>query len=324
MDTLDLLRMNLLSPVVLAFVLGLIAVFVRSDLKFPPEVYAALSIFLLLAIGMKGGLQLAKTPLSDVVKPVAVTLALGIITPLVCYAVCRWFGRLDIVNSAALAAHYGSVSAVTFAASLTYAQMRGMPYEGFMPALVAVLEVPAIVLAMLLARRATPDEGAWGKMLHEVTTGRSVVLLIGGLVIGYVSSEENVARVAPFFFDLFYGMLVLFLLDMGMVAGKRLKEVGRSGYFLVGLGVIVPLINGTLGVLLGILGGLSLGGTAILGVMAASASYIAAPAAVRVALPQANPAYYLTAAIAITFPFNLTLGIPLIFELAIWLHPALK
>ena len=321
---LDLVRANLLSPMVLAFALGVLAVLVRSDLRVPPEVYAALSIYLLLAIGIKGGQQLAATTLAAVWRPALATLALGVVTPLLAYGAARSPCRFAVADAAALAAHYGSVSAVTFAAALTFLDARGVAYEGFMPALVAVLEVPAIVLGVLIARlrlrsepsAAAPATGSWGPVLHEVLTGRSVLLLAGGLVMGYASARANVERVAPMFVDLFYGVLVLFLLDMGTVAAARLRQVGRAGWLLVAFGVAVPVVNGALGVLAGRAAGLSFGGGVVLGVMAASASYIAAPAAVRVALPQANPAYYLTASIAVTFPFNLTLGIPLVYEVA--------
>ena len=324
MEALDLLRANLLSPVVLAFFLGAIAVWVKSDLQFPKEVYAALSIYLLLAIGFKGGQRLAETPLAMIAVPMMVTVALGVLTPAIAYAASRWAGRLSVVDSAALAAHYGSVSAVTFAASLSFLDTKQVPYEGFMPALVAVLEVPAIVIAVVIARVAGRAEGdaptSWGTVLHEVLSGRSIVLLVGGLLIGYVSDPRAIERVSPFFVDLFHGVLVLFLLDMGIVAAERLREVGRGAWFLAGLGTAVPVVNGLLGALAGHAAGLSMGGTTVLGVMTASASYIAAPAAVRVALPRANPAYYLTAAIGITFPFNLTIGIPLVYEFSRWLH----
>ncbi len=325
MEILELVRANLLSPMVLAFVLGMLAVLVRSDLRIPPEVYAALSIYLLLAIGIKGGQQLAATPLSVVWRPAVATIVLGVVTPLLAYAGARSLCRFGVADAAALAAHYGSVSAVTFAAVLTFLDARGVAYEGFMPALVAVLEVPAIVLGVLIARLklrdAAADDGGWGPVLHEVLTGRSVLLLLGGLVMGYASSRSNVDRVAPMFVELFHGVLVLFLLDMGTVAAARLKEIGRAGWLLAAFGVVVPIVNGAIGVMAARAAGLSFGGGVVLGVMAASASYIAAPAAVRVALPQANPAYYLTAAIGITFPFNLTLGIPLVFEMARIAYP---
>ncbi len=332
MGTLELIGSNLLSPVVLAFVLGAIAVLVRSDLTFPAELYTALSIYLLLAIGLRGGHELAATPWSAVIKPAVATLGLGVMIPMVCYGLLRRIGHFSIADAAALAAHYGSVSAVTFAATLTFLDAKGVKYEGFMPALVALLEVPAIVVALLIARVASQRAGpvgaaaqtqgkGWGAILHEVLAGRSVLLMLGGLVIGLVSTGKNIAKVAPLFENLFYGMLVLFLLDMGMVAAKRLREVVKSGginWFLLVFAVLMPVASGVIGVLAGKVAGMSLGGTTVLGVMAASASYIAAPAAVRVALPEANPGYYLTAAIGITFPFNLTIGIPLVYGIATW------
>jgi hypothetical protein len=322
-NAIELLQSNLLSPMVLAFVLGAIAVWVRSDLSFPAELYTGLSIFLLLAIGLRGGHELAAVPLASVAKPAAATLLLGVVVPLLAYVVLRRLGRFDVSNAAALAAHYGSVSAVTFAATLTFLESKGVTYEGYAPALVALLEVPAIIVALLIARRTSTGAGqgetrGWGPVLHEVLAGRSVLLMIGGLLIGYVSTAKNFDRVAPVFVNLFYGALVLFLLDMGMVAARRMREVGSAGLFLIGFAVLAPLFNGVLGVFAGHYAGLSFGGTVILGVMAASASYIAAPAAVRIALPEANPGYYLTASIGITFPFNLTIGIPAIYALASW------
>jgi hypothetical protein len=320
MNTLDLLQSNLLSPMVLAFALGAVAVLVRSDLRIPPEVYTALSTYLLLAIGIKGGQQLSATPLAAVWRPAVATVALGVVTPLLAYGVGRAVCRFGVADAAALAAHYGSVSAVTFAAVLTFLDARGVAYEGFMPALVAVLEVPAIVIGVLIARLklrgADGESGSWATVLHEVLTGRSVLLLVGGLAMGWASSKQNVDRVAPLFVHLFFGALVLFLLDMGTVAAQRLRGVGRAGWWLAGFGVAVPMVNGVLGVLAGQAAGLSMGGGVVLGVMSASASYIAAPAAVRIALPQANPAYYLTAAIGVTFPFNLVVGIPLVYGVA--------
>lgn len=322
MTAVQLLADNLLSPMVLAFALGALAVAVRSDLSIPHQVYTALSTYLLLAIGLKGGTQLRDAALSDLALPLVATVALGVVTPVLAYAVARRVMRFAVADAAALAAHYGSVSAVTFAAALVYVEMSGDAAEPFLPALVVVLEAPAIVLAILIARLRAAEGGSFGAALHEVVTGRSILLLLGGLIIGAVSSQANLDRVAPMFGGLFYGVLVLFLLDMGTVAAQRLREAGPMAWRLVGLGVGLPLINGALGVFAGWAAGLGAGGTAVLGSMAASASYIAAPAAVRVALPQANPAFYLTAAIGITFPFNLALGIPLFLEMARLLHDA--
>lgn len=306
----DSLQANLLSPMILAFGLGIVAVVVRSDLRVPDEVYDALAIYLLLAIGLKGGAALAVTPLRQLVGPVLVTLSLGVGIPLWSYAVLRRLGRLDVANAAAIAAHYGSVSAVTFITALAFFERIGVPVEGYLPALVAVLEVPAIVVGLLIARLKLGG-GSWGELLRELLTGKSVVLLVGGLVIGWLSGPEGMKPVAPFFVDLFRGALTLFLLDMGMVTARRLRDLRGVGLFLLGFGILAPVVHGALGALLGSWAGLSVGGAAVLGTMAASASYIAAPAAVRIALPQASPSLYLTSALVITFPFNLAVGIPL-------------
>jgi uncharacterized protein len=321
MESLELVRLNLLSPIVLAFVLGIVATLVRSDLKFPDELYAGLAIYLLLAIGLKGGAALAQTPLEQFWAPAVATLALGVAVPIWTYALLRRLGRFEVADAAALAAHYGSVSAVTFIASMSFLDAIGVFYEGFMPTLVAILEVPAIVIALVLARMYGPGRGRWSQVVHEVVAGKSILLLLGGLAIGYVSSPQGLAAVSPVFVDLFQGALALFLLEMGMVAARRFRDLARVGPFLIGFGMVMPVIHGAIGVWAGSLAGLSVGGSTVLGVLAASASYIAAPAAVRIALPEANPSYYLTSSLAITFPFNLTVGIPLYYAIAGWLVP---
>jgi uncharacterized protein len=320
----DIIASNLLSPIVLAFALGMLAALVKSDLEFPEALYHALTIYLLLAIGLKGGIALAATPLAAIALPLLATVALGILTPIIAFAVLRWVGRIDNVNAAAIAAHYGSVSAVTFLAAQSFAQNIGEVVEGYLPALVAVLEVPAIVVALLLVGSRTEAAAAavgGGRMaaLREVLTGRSIILLVGGVVIGYTADPQALAGVEPFFIGLFPGALTLFLLELGMVAARRMRDLRRVGPFLLGFGILMPIVHGCLGVWVGQLVGMSTGGSAILGTMVASASYIAAPAAVRVALPQANPAFYLTSALGVTFPFNLTLGIPLYFAFARWM-----
>jgi hypothetical protein len=320
MNTIDLLLANLLSPIVLAFVLGIIASLIHSDLKLPDAVYTALSIYLLLAIGLKGGVELSKTPFAVVLGPVLITLVLGILTPLTSFFTLKLIGRFDSINAAAIAAHYGSVSAVTFIATRTFVELAGVPAEGFMPALVALLEIPGIIIALMLAQVMGAQAGnSWQEALREVVTGRSIILLLGGLLIGFLAGEARMTPVQPFFVTGFQGALTLFLLELGIVAALRLRDLRSVGMFLVAFGTILPIIHGLLGVWLGHLVGLSVGGSTILGAMASSASYIAAPAAVRIALPQANPTYYLTAALGITFPFNLTLGIPLYFLVAQWI-----
>jgi uncharacterized protein len=323
MDPLELLRQNLLSPVVLAFVLGVVAVLVRSDLRLPADLYTVLAVYLLFAIGLKGGAALSVTPFSSLWAPALATLVLGVVIPLFAYAILRRLGRFSVVDAAAIAAHYGSVSAVTFTAAVSALQSIGV--EGFMPALVAILEVPAILIALGLARSSLASSGSasgggsMAEIWRELLVGRSLFVLIGGVIIGLLSGQRGLAEVSAFFVEPFKGALVLFMLEMGMVAAARLRDLRKAGLFLVAFGVVMPLLQGAFGVALGTLAGLSVGGASVLGVMAASASYIAAPAAVRIALPQANPAYYLGSALGVTFPFNLSVGIPYCFALANWM-----
>ena len=319
MGDLSALAANLLSPVVLAFVLGVVASLVRSDLRLPDALYNGLAIYLLLAIGLKGGVELSETPLRAFVGPAVLTLGLGVVTPLTAFVVLRRLGRFSLVDAAAVAAHYGSVSAVTFIVATTYGTAAGAAPEGFMPALVAVLEVPAIVVALMVAFVGSERVGSWQDALHEVLSGRSVILLVGGLAIGWAVGRDGFEPVAPFFVAGFKGALTLFLLEMGVVAASRLRDLRAVGPFLVAFGVAVPIVHGLLAVWAGGLVGLSPSGAAVLGAMVSSASYIAAPAAVRIALPEANPTYYLTASLGVTFPFNVTLGIPLYFAAAAWM-----
>jgi uncharacterized protein len=320
MSTWELLTTNLLSPVVLAFVLGLVATLLKSDLKLPEQLYTSLSIYLLLAIGLKGGVALSHSSMGDIWRPAVVTVAMGSAVPLWCYLILRKLGKFSIADSAAVAAHYGSVSAVTFIASLAFAGAVGISVEGFMPALVALLEVPAIVIALLLATVLMGGNRPIGEVMHEVLTGRSIVLLLGGLAIGWIAGDTGWKQISPLFELPFRGVLMLFMLEMGMITATRLRDLRRVGLFLAVFGVVMPVINGAIGVWLGQLSGLSLGGATVLGTMAASASYIAAPAAVRIALPEANPGYYLAAALGVTFPFNIAIGIPLYYSLAKWMY----
>jgi uncharacterized protein len=319
LDAAELLRLNLLSPVVLGFTLGLVAVLVRSDLKLPEPLYTGLAVYLLLAIGLKGGAELAETPVALVWRAGLATLLLGALIPVPVYAVLRRLGGFGVADAAAIAAHYGSVSVVTFTAALAFMQALGIPHEGFLPALVAIMEIPGIVVALVIARSRMADNG-WREAVGEILAGRSVVLLVGGLAIGVLAGRAGVEQVAPFFVAPFYGVLVLFLLEMGMVTARRLRDLRTVGRFLVGFALVGPLVLGAGGVLVGTAVGLSLGGSAVFGTMAASASYIAAPAAVRLALPTANPSYYLSVTLGVTFPFNLAFGIPLYYLFARSVH----
>lgn len=293
----------------------MVAKWVKSDLALPEPVYQGLSIYLLLAIGLKGGAALSATPVASMWAPGLATLVLGLLTPVSAFYLVRYAGRLGRDDAAAVAAHYGSVSVVTFLAANEAVQRSGFTAEGFLPALVALLEVPGIIVALMFAQ-SRGSSGGWTKALHEVVTGKSIVLLLGGLAIGAVAGKERLGDVLPFFGGIFKGALCIFLLELGLVAGRRLRDAGRAGVRLLALGCVIPPLHGLLGVVAASVAGMSVGGAAVVGAMAASASYIAAPAAVRIALPKANPAYYLTLSLGITFPFNLALGIPLYLWLA--------
>ncbi|MFN0093176.1 MAG: sodium-dependent bicarbonate transport family permease [Dehalococcoidia bacterium] len=315
MMPLDAAATNLTSPPVLAFALGAAATFLRGDLRFPDAIHTAITTYLLLAIGLKGGAQLSESSLGEVWLPAVVAVGLGCCIPLWAYAGARQFGKLSVADSASMAAHYGSVSIVTFTAATAFATASGREAEGFLPALVAMMEIPGIIVALLVAARFGGGvQGA--EAIREVVSGRGVLLLGGGLIIGFAAGTDGSKAIEPFFVAPFYGVLVLFLLEMGSTAAERFGEVRQAGAFLLGFGLAMPILNGALGVIAGTLAGLSPEGAAILGAVAGSASYIAAPAAVRIALPEANPGLSLTAALAITFPFNLIAGIPLFFLLA--------
>ncbi len=317
----NLLAENLISPVVLCFALGIIARWIKSDLAIPEPIYQGLSIYLLLAIGLKGGKALATTPFSEMLMPAVVTFVLGCVTAVSAFLLMKHVGRLSRENASAVAAHYGSVSVVTFLAATEAVKRTGMPFEGYLPALVAVLEVPGIIVALLFASSGGQGGGGgWKKALHEVITGKSIVLLVGGLIIGGVCGPAKMVDVEPFFITAFKGALCIFLLELGLIAGKRLADVGKAGWRLIALGCFLPVFHGTLGVIGALLVGMTPGGAAIFGAMVGSASYIAAPAAVRIALPKANPGYYLTLSLGITFPFNLAFGIPLLQKFSNILH----
>ena len=320
MEILPALASSLLTPMVLAFALGVLASLVRSDLRIPPDIYSGLSIYLLLAIGLKGGMKLDGVAFGEVWKPLAAAVGLSLATPVWCFWMLRQGCRLSAANAGAIAAHYGSVSAVTFAAALAYLEKNAVPVEGYLSALLALMEVPAIVVAILLARRALGAEGAAnegvGKVLHELMTGKGILLLLGGMAIGWLSGKPGYAQVAPLFDAPFKGVLTLFLLEIGLVTGRHLADLKAVGLRLALFALVMPPLHGLIGLLLANMAGMSVGGGTVLATLAASASYIAAPAAVRLALPQASPALYFTTALALTFPFNVVFGIPLYHRMA--------
>lgn len=321
METLHALATSLLSPMVLAFLLGIIASLIKSDLRIPPEIYAGMTVYLLFAIGLKGGAKLDGVAFADFWKPLVASLALSVSIPLWCHFILRKMTNLDGVNAAAMAAHYGSVSAVTFGEALAFLQIAKVEYEPYVAALLAVMEVPAIMIAIfLVGKSALAGRGGNIKVVfRQLLTSKSIVLLIGGIVIGLLAGKKGAEQVAPFFEAPFRGVLTLFLLEVGMITGRSLGDLQKIGWRVIVFGTAMPLLHGILGVCLGHWSGMGVGGCAVLGTLAASSSYIAAPAACRVALPDASPAIYMTSSLAVTFPFNVVLGIPIYFSFAKWL-----
>lgn len=311
------------EPVILFFMLGLLAGVVRSDLKIPGVVYEALSIFLLLAIGLKGGVELARHDVLELAVPALVVVGVAMLIPLACFPVLHKLGRLPRSDAASIAAHYGSVSVVTFAVASSFLASRAVPADGYMTVFLALLELPALLVGVFLARRGQ-GQVQWSTLLHEVLAGKSIVLLAGGLLIGWLAGADGIRPLDRVFFDLFKGMLAFFLLEMGLVAAGRLGDLRRAGPLLVAFAVLAPICAGLLGVLTAGFLGFSLGNAVLLATLYASASYIAAPAAMRIAVPEANPALSIGASLGITFPFNLMAGIPLYHWLATHLQGVLS
>ena len=321
----DMTTLNTLtSPVILFFVLGMIAAALRSDLAIPEPFAKAMSIYLMVAIGLKGGVAVAKSGLSaEMAGAMAAGILLSFTVPIYATAILRKFGKLDTVDAGAVAAHYGSVSVVTFVTAAEVLAAQNIPPAGYMVAVLAVMETPAILTGLFLARRglaANVDGGALehenGALFREVFLNASVVLLVGSFAIGIVAGPTGFADVQPVFDVGFKGVLCLFLLDMGLLAARRLRESRSITWRLAVLAIAFPIINGALGTVTGVLLGLDIGSVAALGVLCASASYIAVPAAMRMALPQADPGIYLAMSLSITFPFNILFGISLVSWLA--------
>lgn len=311
-----------MDPIILFFLLGLAAGLFRSELRLPSAVYDFLSIVLLLAIGLKGGIELAKQPFAGLLPQILTVVAMGVVLPLAAYPVLRYAGKFKRADAASIAAHYGSVSVGTYAVAVAYLGSRQIFFEEHIPLLLVVLEVPAILVGIILAR-GMDKQTRWGIVAHEVFLGKGVVLLLGGLLIGWAAGPEGTAQLKPLFFDLFKGVLALFLLEMGILTASQFSSLRRYGLFLLGFGILMPLVSGIVGAILGYLLGLSVGGTTMLAILAASASYIAVPAAMRISVPEANPTLSLSASLGVTFPFNVLLGIPIYHIFAVQAHKLL-
>lgn len=297
-----------LDIVVAFFVLGVLARLLRSDLQFPASLHQTLSIFLMLAIGLKGGAALAQHSSGTLVLQGVAVVIFGLLLPLLAFPLLRWVGELKRVDAASIAAHYGSVSVGTYAVAVAFLETRDIAYEAYFPLFVVLLEMPAIVVGILLARSRGSDSRII-TLLPEIARSQGLFLMTGGLVIGALAGGQ-LATIEPLFKDLFKGVLALFLLEMGLVAASRFGDLKTSGVFIASFGVAMPLLGAALGGALAWMLGLSVGGIMLLAVLGGSASYIAVPAAMRVAVPEANHGLAITASLAITFPFNVLVGIP--------------
>ena len=312
---------NFMDPAILFFCLGLTAGLLKSDLRIPEQLYETLTIYILLSIGLKGGMKLSQSGVDTAVGAIIGSMVLGASIPLLAYPLLRKLGKFSRPDSAALSGHFGAVSSVTFAVALDYLLSRSIYFEEFVPALYVTLEVPAILIAIGLARFKTDKKNIpMRKLMREVLLSKSVFLLLGGLLIGFLGAGHKMAAIETVFFDPFKGVLAIFLLEMGIVTSRRIQDVRRYGFFLLGFGIIFPVVTALLGCIIGRMVGMSLGGSFILATLAASASYITAPVTMRMAIPEANPSLYLTSSLGIVFPFNILLGIPVYFHIANWVH----
>lgn len=316
MSSWSIAQANLTSVGVLAFVFGVLAARVKSDVRLPDAIYQFLSIYLLFGIGLKGGHSLKSSSFSELLTPALTTVVLGILIPLLAFLILKGVKKLNNIDRGSIAAHYGSTSLVTFSAGLLFLESNKIFVEGYAPALLTLLEIPGLIVGIYLASRTADTKVGWASTLREVLLGKTVLLLAGGLAIGLITTQEEYAKVNPFFVTLLSGLLVLFLLHLGFMAGSSFHEIRSVGAPLAVFAIAFPLLSGSIGVAAGSAIGLSIGGATILGLLSASASYIAAPAAVAVALPQASRSLALMSSIGITFPFNLILGIPIFYKLA--------
>ena len=320
MGLLDLALANLISPIILSFALGLGAALLRSDLTVPEAAAKALSIYLLFAIGFKGGVGVAAHGLDGTLIAALVAGAvLSFALPFLAFALLRSLSGLGSLDAAAVAGHYGSISIVTFVAATSVLETQGIASEGYIVAVAAVMEAPAILSALWIVARTGKQTEMDGTLIREILLNGSIVLLVGSFVIGWITGEDGLDQIASFIVAPFQGVLCLFLLDMGLVAGRGLRQSrGVLDFGAVAFGCLMPPIGAATGLAAGLLIGLSPGGVVLLMTLAASASYIAVPAAMRVALPEANPSVYLTLSLGVTFPFNLTIGIPIYLGVATW------
>lgn len=309
----SLIISNILNPPILFFFLGMVAVFAKSDLEVPPPFPKLLSLYLLFAIGFKGGVELIKSGITqEVVFALLAAMLMACFVPIYTFFILRL--KLDTYDAAAIAATYGSISAVTFITAGAFLSELGIDYDGYMVAALALMESPAIIVGLILVNLFTADQGnrdfSWPEVLRDAFLNSSVFLLVGSLIIGVLTGEHGWKVLEPFTQGLFYGVLTFFLLDMGLVAARRIKDLQKTGAFLISFAILIPIVNAALGIFLAKLIGLPKGDALLFAVLSASASYIAVPAAMRLTVPEANPSLYVSTALAVTFPFNIIVGIP--------------
>ncbi|MBW4593412.1 MAG: sodium-dependent bicarbonate transport family permease [Brasilonema angustatum HA4187-MV1] len=310
----SLIISNILNPPVLFFFLGMIAVFVKSDLEIPPPAPKLLSLYLLFAIGFKGGVELVKSGITqEVVLTLLAAVLMACFVPIYTFFILKL--KLDIYDAAAIAATYGSISAVTFITASAFLTELSIPYDGYMVAALALMESPAIIVGLILVNLFTLEKGksrefSWPEVLRDAFLNSSVFLLVGSVLIGFLTGEHGWKVLEPFTQGLFYGVLTFFLLDMGLVAARRIKDLQKTGFFLISFAILIPILNAAIGLAIAKLLNLPQGNALLFAVLCASASYIAVPAAMRLTVPEANPSLYVSTALAVTFPFNIIVGIP--------------
>lgn len=311
----SLIVSNILNPPVLFFFLGMTAVFVKSDLEIPAPVPKLLSLYLLFAIGFKGGVELVKSGITqEVILTLLASVLMACTVPIYTFFILRL--KLDTYDAAAIAATYGSISAVTFITASAFLSEIGIKYDGYMVAALALMESPAIIVGLILVNIFAVDKSkekdfSWSEVLQEAFLNSSVFLLVGSLLIGVLTGEHGWKVLEPFTQGMFYGVLTFFLLDMGLVAARRIKDLQKTGIFLIAFAILIPILNAGMGLLIAKFIGMPQGDALLFAVLCASASYIAVPAAMRLTVPEANPSLYVSTALAVTFPFNIVVGIPL-------------
>ena len=344
MDILQLIQSNLLTPIILFFLFGIIAARIKSDLKIPEAISEFLPIYLLAAIGLHGGIEMRNTGFENMLIPMLVAIGLSLLFTLNHYQILRRLGKFNIFDSYALASTYGAVGAVTFSVGLSFLKNQGVSSEGYLAAILAVLEPVAFILAIFLTniavskqikekKKSFPSHDAsdidmgiqstktkLSQVLHESITGKAIVILLGSIVIGYIIGEDGFSSIKIVFDEMFTGAIVIFMIEMGIIAGQRLDDIKKVGIFLTAFAVIMPTFNGIIGVLVATVMGLSLGGAVMFGLLLASASFIAAPAVLRHAIPQAKPSFYITSALGITFPYNIIVLLPIMFTISSIVH----